>query len=123
MSGLGQGHLHSERPEAWLGIKKARMKNKVREEKKWKRGKGEGEFQEKQDSKSGEGERLKAYSPQVPLGGSMTCSCSCSNPLRFWCTHGNRTFSASLIDRQQSAVVSAVASGARMPRLESQLCR
>ena len=23
---------------------------------------------EKQDSKSGEGERLKAYSPQVPLG-------------------------------------------------------
>ena len=39
--------MHSERPEAWLGIKKARMRNKVREEKKWKRKKGEGEFQER----------------------------------------------------------------------------
>ena len=40
--------MHSERPEAWLGIKKARMRNKVREEKKWKRKKGEGEFQERE---------------------------------------------------------------------------
>ena len=38
MSGLGQGHL----PEAWLGIKKARMKNRVREEKNVEEGKRRG---------------------------------------------------------------------------------
>lgn len=68
-----------------MGIKKTRIENKVRGEKKWKRNKGEGEFREKRNrtAKEGEGERLKAYSPQVPLGGSMTCPCSCSNVQTF----------------------------------------
>lgn len=68
MLGLGQGHLHSERPEAWLGIKKARMRNKVRGRKKVEEEKRKVPKKEKQDSKSGEGERLKAYSLQVHWG-------------------------------------------------------
>ena len=49
MLGLGQGHLHSERPEAWLGIKKARMRSKVREEKKWKEKKRRGRIPRKRN--------------------------------------------------------------------------
>ena len=49
MLGLGQGRLQSERPEAWLGIKKTRMRSKVREEKKWKKKKRRGRIPRKRN--------------------------------------------------------------------------
>lgn len=45
-----------------MGIKKTRIENKVRGEKKWKRNKGEGEFREKRNRTAKEGGRRKAQS-------------------------------------------------------------